>query len=347
MKSVPLVFSLVYSPAHFCCRFWARVAAMRFVVDDTVEGDESPSSSRLTPTLPPRSGVGGGLISRLRGRSKRRGDKSRLVRGSRSHSLAEEEECAPTFKCVYDLLYEDGDAEVDVEASNIRDDRYTPAGVGPHRLMVPLSLVQKQSDAASSGGGSPRALGASRASSDIARLASRDSTEEGGGRSPVWDRWAYGELALRSHVGLENLGNTCFLNSVVQCLVHLPRFAGFFLSTSVRWRSGAVNPASNSKGEIAIAMRDLLRKMNAGGGAMSRLGRGDSSVAPSRLKHVVGQLRPQFRGCVCAVVCLGLHVHSLPALTLRVDPPLHTPTGTISTTLTSFCASFLMECTRI
>ncbi|KAF3689814.1 Ubiquitin carboxyl-terminal hydrolase 4 [Channa argus] len=86
--------------------------------------------------------------------------------------------------------------------------------------------------------------------------------------------------------GLSNLGNTCFMNSALQCLSNASPLTEYFLNDHYEPEINRENPLG-MRGEIAEAYADLVKQM-----WLSR----SSYVAPRTFKTQVGRFAPQFSG---------------------------------------------------
>ncbi|KAG8958696.1 CSN-associated deubiquitinating enzyme Ubp12 [Tulasnella sp. 419] len=92
---------------------------------------------------------------------------------------------------------------------------------------------------------------------------------------------------VRGTVGLNNLGNTCFMNSALQCLAHLSELTEYFLTGVVNKEINPSNPLGTS-GELARSYTSLLSQLFSPTGPYS--------VAPRDFKLKISRHAPSFSG---------------------------------------------------
>jgi ubiquitin carboxyl-terminal hydrolase 4/11/15 len=104
-----------------------------------------------------------------------------------------------------------------------------------------------------------------------------------------------------------NLGNTCFMNSAIQCLSHTPPLIDYFLSGRYKSEINYTNPLGmkvrsafllnciqvvvhlmlSLQGMIAVEYGSLLQKLWSGE---------DRVIVPRDMKYVIAKFAPQFSG---------------------------------------------------
>ena len=93
--------------------------------------------------------------------------------------------------------------------------------------------------------------------------------------------WGTGKKGL---TGLKNLGNTCYMNSVLQCLSNFTLPSQYFMSKNFQRE---LNDTSETQGEMAVEFSELVAALWSGQ---------YKSISPVDFKRTVGKYRREFQG---------------------------------------------------
>ncbi|KAL4226967.1 Ubiquitin carboxyl-terminal hydrolase 15 [Mactra antiquata] len=121
-------------------------------------------------------------------------------------------------------------------------------------------------------------------------LSTRSGNTYGGGTSygssSYYDNGHSGGSYTPGLCGLSNIGNTCFMNSAIQCMSNVPKLTEYFTSNKWAEEINEDNPLG-MHGEIARSYAELIQVMWSGK---------YNFTIPRNFKYSVGRFAPQFSG---------------------------------------------------
>ncbi|KAG7552658.1 Peptidase C19 ubiquitin carboxyl-terminal hydrolase [Arabidopsis thaliana x Arabidopsis arenosa] len=167
------------------------------------------------------------------------------------------------------------DQDILLEVDGSSSSQYAMSSAGNELALVPLEPSRSRVTIA----GGPTLSNGHSTTSKFSLFPRITSEDDGCNSLSILGKGEKGGLA-----GLSNLGNTCFMNSALQCLAHTPPIVEYFLQDY----SDDINRDNplGMCGELAIAFGDLLKKLWS-----SR-----NAVAPRSFKTKLARFAPQFSG---------------------------------------------------